>query len=501
MELSAEVVEGLVESCLKRSFDTPAETPDFHREMWELCCSQYKFVAIAAPRGHAKSTAVTHSYTIANVVFRLRKFILVVADTEGQASLFIDDIKKELTTNDDLMKMFGIAKLVKDSVTDFIIEFDDGEQCRIMAKGSGQSLRGVKWDNKRPDLIVCDDLENEELVANKDRRTAFRRWFSGTLLPCRSKQGIVRVVGTILHTDSQLNRLMPRMGQKDRPVFVDDLREIAHPKAIWHSARYRAHDKQMKVALWPEYKPCAWLADERQGYIDQGLSDLWAQEMLNVPFDEASAPFRRGMFHEMSSEDREQKFNYYITSDFAVTEKQKSDSTAFLVAGINHEGLVYILHVVCERMDSEELIEQLFALVKRYQPEKVFVETGQIWSSLKPIIFTEMMKRDDFMNIEEMPSITSKLSRSSSIRARMQAKAVKFDKQADWYPDFEEECLRFTGGGSTHDDQVDCLSQLGLALAKFIDAPTVQEEQEEAFEDEKKESGLFLNGRSEYTGY
>src|ERR1700676_3734924 len=162
MQLSAQVVEGLVEAFLKKSFDNPSAIPDFHREVWGLCCSDYKFVAIAAPRGFAKSTAITHSYTIANIVFRLRSFILVVADTETQASFFIEDIKKELTTNDDLMKMFGIKKVGKDSATDFIIEFEDGHQARVIAKGSGQSLRGVKWDGKRPDLILCDDLENEE---------------------------------------------------------------------------------------------------------------------------------------------------------------------------------------------------------------------------------------------------------------------------------------------------------------------------------------------------
>src|SRR5689334_3226364 len=194
--------------------------------MWEMCCSPYKFVAIAAPRGFAKSTAITHAYVIANIVFRERSFVLVVADTEGQAGFFVEDIKKALAENEDLMKAFGIKKLIKDSSTDFIIEFDDGHQARVIAKGSGQKLRGVKWDHKRPDLIVCDDLENEELVKNKERREDFRNWFSGALIPALSKNGIIRVVGTILHTDSMLNNKMPKMNRKHRPCYRDDLREF-----------------------------------------------------------------------------------------------------------------------------------------------------------------------------------------------------------------------------------------------------------------------------------
>ena len=178
------------------------------------------------------------------------------------------------------------------------------------------------------------------MMLNKERRNNFRRWVSATLIPALSKNGIIRVVGTILHTDSQLNRWMPRKGRKDQPIYEDELRELANPKAIWHSARYRAHNKLLTLSLWPEYKDVDWLRRERQEKIDQGHSDLWAQEMLNVPFDESIAPFQRAMFEGMNQEKEfNQGFNYYISTDFASTDKQKSDYTVFLVAGINHEGV------------------------------------------------------------------------------------------------------------------------------------------------------------------
>lgn len=496
--LSSQIVEGLVNAFLKKSFDQPAPIPDFHREMWEMCCSPYKFVAIAAPRGFAKSTAITHAYVLANIVFRERSFVLIVADTEGQATFFVEDLKKALIENEDLMKAFGIKKLAKDSSTDFIIEFDDGHQARVIAKGSGQKLRGAKWDHKRPDLIVCDDLENEELVKNKDRREDFRNWFSGALIPSLSKNGIIRVVGTILHTDSMLNNKMPKLNRKNRPCYKDDLREFSHPHDIWHSARYRAHDKTLSVSLWPENKSVEWLRQERQSFIEDGKSDQWAQEMLNVPFDESTAPFRRADFMAMLDGEEQQSFNYYISTDFATTEKQKSDYSAFVVAGMNSVGQLYVLKVIQQRMESPEILETIFALTHRYKNATVFVEKGQIWSTLKPLVVNEMYKSENFFSIEELPSITDKRSRSASIRARMRVGAVKFDKQAEWYPNFEEECLRFPQG---HDDQVDALSLLGLALLKYVEAPTPEEEQEEAREEEMESSGIFFNGRNEVTGY
>ena len=68
--LNAEVLEGFVHSTLRKNFDKPVATPQFHREIWELVTSNSRQVAIAAPRYHAKSTAVTHAYTLASVLFR-----------------------------------------------------------------------------------------------------------------------------------------------------------------------------------------------------------------------------------------------------------------------------------------------------------------------------------------------------------------------------------------------------------------------------------------------
>lgn len=466
--------------------------------MWEMCCSDHKFVAMAAPRGHAKSTAITHAYTLANIVFRARSFALIVSDTETQSTFFLQDLKKELTENEDLMTLFGIKGLAKDAGSDFIIEFHDGKQARVIAKGAGQSLRGVKWDGKRPDLVVCDDLENEEIVMNKERRIKFQRWFTGTLQPCLSKNGIIRVVGTILHMDSQLQRLMPRESRRDR-ITETALSIKGSRKDIWYSIKYRAHDKHFTVALWPQYKSLEWLRIERQSYIDQGLTDIWSQEMLNVPMDEERAPFKRADFIPMQKDDWDQNFHYYVGTDLAVTLEQKSDYSAFVIGAVNPQGELHIVHVIQERLESDEIEERLFSIIEHYNPELVFFEKGQIWSSVEPFIINGMQRRNLYFSYEALPSITDKVSRSGPIRSRMRVGAVKFNKGDDWWPDFEEELMRFPRGG--HDDQVDALSLLGRGLNKFVEAPTDDELADEQYEDEKVTFGFYEQGRSAITGY
>lgn len=51
MQLNADVIDGFVQSVLGGRFDGRAESAPFHKECWELCTSNSKFVAIAAPRG------------------------------------------------------------------------------------------------------------------------------------------------------------------------------------------------------------------------------------------------------------------------------------------------------------------------------------------------------------------------------------------------------------------------------------------------------------------
>ncbi len=215
MQLTKDVLKGFVGSILASKFDNAVKTPDFHEEMWELFTSKYKYVAVAAPRGHAKTTGGTVCYGLATLLFRQRKFMLIVSDTESQASMFLGYFKEQLQENNALIELFGIkrdekgqVRFIKETETDIVVQFEDGHKFRVMAKGAEQKLRGLIWNGSRPDIIICDDMENDELVMNKDRREKMRRWFYSALLPCLSSSGIIRVVGTILHMDSLLERLM-----------------------------------------------------------------------------------------------------------------------------------------------------------------------------------------------------------------------------------------------------------------------------------------------------
>lgn len=500
MKLNAETIYGFTTSLLLSRFDSPKKTPKFHMELWELFTRPERKIAIAAPRGHAKSTAITHAAVLATVLFKERDFVLIVSDTEGQAIQFLGDIKKELLENEALIDTFGIKKFIKDAESDIIVEFKSGEQFRIIAKGSEQKVRGLKWRNKRPNLIIGDDLENDEIVMNEDRRAKFRNWFNNALVPAGSDNCLIRIVGTILHMDSMLERKMPPWG--DKTTETDGIKHWSTVKRSWLSVRYQAHNEDFSKILWEEKFPKERLLDIRQDYIDEGNPEGYSQEYLNYPIDEENAFFRREDFPPIPEEEMDEYLEYYVGGDLAISEKDTRAFTVFVIAGMNPKGILRVVDVRRFRGDSRDIIDEFFAIQQRYNPQAFFIEKENIMRSVGPFLFEEMRERNMYLSVGEdtliIPS-QDKMKRAQSIRARARAGGVQIRADAHWADPFITELIQFPRG--VYKDQVDAFAMLGLGLNKMSITPTAAELEEEEWEEEFGESLYMYDTRDKYTGY
>lgn len=431
--------------------------------------------------------------------------MLLVSDTEAQASLFLGNIKNALQGNEALIELFGLKKnlggqvqFIKDSETDIIVEFDDGHKFRIIAKGAEQKLRGLLWNNSRPDIIICDDMENDELVMNKERRAKFEKWFKNALLPCRSDRGIVRIVGTVLHMDSMLEKLMPK--SYDKKTVTEPLKQFSTTRTMWKAVKYRAHTDDYKLLLWPQKKSAEEFKMLREDAFKSGTQDGYSQEYLNIPIDESSTYFRKADFLPCREEDLKKPVRYYVTADLAISDKETADYSVFVVGAVDEDKRIQIRNVIRERMDGREIVDTLLMLQRLYEPEVVGIEEMQISKAIGPFLREEMIKHNNFLSLLPLKhGGKDKITRSRSIQARMRAQGCKFDKEGDWYPTFEDEMMRFPR--DKHDDQVDAFSYLGLMLDTIIEAPSKEEFEEEAYQEEYEASGMADEGRNATTGY
>jgi len=479
--LNAAKVAGFVNSFLIDRYDSPVAIADFHREMWEDMTSESTRIARAAPRSHAKSTAVTHTITLAKFLFREKKYGIIVSDTESQASQFLGDIKTELLENKDLRDLFGVKRIVKDAITDIIVEMDDGHQFRIQALGAEQKVRGRKWRNYRPDFIICDDLENDEMVESDERREKFRNWFFKALLPSLSKSGQIIVIGTILHMDSVLMRLMNNKS--------------------WNTKLYKAHNgfEDFSGILWPEQWPEKDLRAVRQGYIDDGYSEGYAQEYLNDPISHSEAFFRKEDFKPIEDEMRGLATSNYAAVDLAISDADKSAYTVIVVGGLDNMRRLQIKQVLRFRGDANDIINTMFEVQKLYDIQLWKVEQGQIKLTLMGPLNEQMASTGVYLNIVPGVPTKDKRSRARAIQARMRAGGVYFDTEAEWYPAFEQELIQFPKG--TYKDQVDAIAWLGIAINELSEGPTSFEQEEEAYLERSKEYQSEFIGRSAITGY
>lgn len=193
--------------------------------------------AVAAPRGHGKTTAAVELGAIFHAAYCTRRFQVIVSDTYDQAKARIEAIKSAVETNDELRATFprlrpafGYGEPGAWRENDLV--FACG--CRVYAVGAGTSIRGLKHRDQRPTLLYLDDLEDEDSVSTPYQIGKRLRWLTRVALALGSPiRGMsVLWVGTIIARDALLNLATGAALDKgqDRPAWAN----------AWHPQVFRA---------------------------------------------------------------------------------------------------------------------------------------------------------------------------------------------------------------------------------------------------------------------
>jgi hypothetical protein len=400
VKLTPKLIEAFAGTFLSGRYDDAKPTPAFHRKGWSLYCSPTKQAGLVAPRGHAKSTAFTYDYILAECLFRTARYVILIGSTEDKAAEQLSNLSEEIETNEDMRREFGVAGFETQQKTEIIVKFTDGARFRILARGAEQKIRGAMWNGMRPDLIVCDDMEDDEQVENKDRRAKFRRWFFRAAKQALSRRGRIRVHGTILHEDSLLARLMKNKA--------------------WTFQFYKAHESYSDFSnlLWPEQWSAEALREVQMEFEEDGDSGGYSQEFLNTPLDNNEAYLKKENFLPMRPDDYDSEKIFIVGADWAISKADSANRTSFTCGGKDVNNIVHVVGQEVGRWDSLQIIEELFDFNEKWKPAAWYVENGQIWLSLKPMIIKEMMRRDKWINFVERQPIKDKAARGRTLQKR-----------------------------------------------------------------------------------
>lgn len=485
MNLTPLLIENFAGIFLSPRYDNPTPTAPFHRECWALYCSDAGLAAVVAPRNHAKSTALTNTFILAAALFRFEPHIMLIGSSERLAMDALGEIALELRDNEDLREEFGVTKFITDSKGEIVVACDDGYEFRVLARAVEQRVRGIRWHGRRPGLIVGDDIEEDEQVENPDRRRKLSRWINRALIPMGRKGCKVRIHGTIIHQDSFLSRA------------------VHDPRSPWKHLFYKAHKSfdDFSEILWPQMFDAERLKEIRQTFISENDAGGYSQEYLNDPQDNEDAYLKPEWFLPMKEDDFDTDMLLGCGIDFAISKKDSANRSSMTVGGKTLSNHINIIDQRVGRWDSEEIVEEIFSIQDRWAPDFFWVEDGQIWLALWPMIRTEMLRRDSFINFIARKPIKDKASRGRPFQKRAKGGSIRWDKEASWYPPYEEELLRFTGITDARlDDQFDSTA---ILIAGFEDLADLEKEDffgEEELSMERADPRR-TRGQSQITGY
>lgn len=423
-----------------------SEPGDFHHEIAALA-EEHPRLALAAPRGFAKTTVLALAYPLYRLAVKREPYIFLVSDTATQAEQRTSDIYKELLENERLLSDYPHMRLpdpeayrkkfTKRTTVDFIVEGG----MRVAGAGAGESLRGRKSGHERPSLIIVDDLENDESVMTAYQRQKLHSWFTKALLNLPGPKGAqVIVIGTILHFDSLLSWLLkPEQGR------------------VWKQRLFRAI-KDDGEPLWPQVWPLERLEEKR---IEVG-EYAFASEFMNQPVPPGQrlfkTPFRYTTLPDLP-------YLSDVGFDAAYTARAHADYSVALKGELRGD-VLYLTGMERHQMEAGAFLDLLVA-------QGV---THVTWFRSGAEKSMEQFMVAKGISVNAIPATTDKHTRATPVAdAWNRQKVAVPDKNSpyygQWVEDLLEEVLYFTGVGDAHDDIVDALSALHYSLWQARELP------------------------------
>jgi len=284
----------------------------WHLDMFEKMLNPEDY-AEADPRGHGKSSnmMIVMAFLIVN---KLDKYIVYISQSHAKTVQFIEPLRHEFRNNERLRQVYGDLnpKTGKDELGRDREDCIDIDDVRIEAVSFEKNLRGFKYGNSRPTLIILDDIEDDERVINPLLRDKDTNKLNRVIIPALDPvKGRIKMIGTILHHDSLLVKKIREYNGVIRRAIGDD-GSILMPN-LWNKERLMAKKKSMgSLAFEQEYQ---------NNPIDDTKSII-KREWVKSCFDE-----------DLSFQDRVKYNQKFLGVDFAFSDRVTADKSAFVGVG------------------------------------------------------------------------------------------------------------------------------------------------------------------------
>lgn len=408
----------------------PDDTPEFHYEIIDDWHGPSPRVIELAFRGAGKSTIAEEGMAIDACYQRFRNGI-IIGESFTRAAERLNAIKHELDFNEHVKELFG--DLHGSTWNEDKVQLSNGAV--MQAFGRGQSLRGVKHNDVRPDFVLIDDLEDEESVNSPEQRDKTQQWLMRTLLPALAPGAKVRMLANMLDPDCLAVRL--------RKTGVWTVREYP-----WEHISATG-DRQ---ATWPARFSLQHIDTVRREYEQAGMLNEYMQEYMVQATDPSTRVFTTSMIKVEPAVRRwEPTYAFY---DPARSVKASSAHTGKVVFSWVGTKLI-VWEGDGQLWMPNEIIDDLFETSRTYAPIEIGVERDGLEEFLLQPLRAEQVRRQEILPLKPMKAPAGKLQFIRSLQPFFTSGEVIFAKDL---PVLKAQLLSFPTG------RIDVPNALAYAL-------------------------------------
>jgi predicted phage terminase large subunit-like protein len=346
-------------------------------------------------------------------------------------------------------------------------EFENADGLRTIVKGYGstQGIRGVKEMGIRPRLAILDDL-----VSDDDAR-------SPTVI-ASIEDTVYKAVDYALDPQHRLVLWLGTPFNQRDPLYK------AIDSGAWKSNVYPICEefpcsREDFRGAWEDRFDYDYVKDQYDKARRLGKLDTFNQELMLsiISEEERLVPDSDiGWYKHANVKRMRNAYNFYITTDFATSEKQAADFSVINVWALNNNGDWFWVDGVCKKMLMNETIAHLFRLAQKWRPQGVGIEISGQQGGFLSWIKNEMQDKNIFFTLaspaDNLGKIGLRPTRDKMSRFQLnavplfQSGKVHFPEELRESEELEEILteLKFAtakGFKSKHDDCIDTISMLG----------------------------------------
>lgn len=438
-------------------------SPPFAREMSQAFQNpNNRFLNLIAFRGAAKTTRA-RVFTSKNIAYGESNTILYIGSSEDAALRSIRWIKRQVTHNQLWGQTFGLKPGAKwaDNEIEIIHHLLQRPIWMLGVGIESTNIRGINFDDYRPDLIVCDDILQDENSATEAQREKISSLILGAVknsLISRVEKPNAKLVllNTPQHREdfSQQAKLDPEFKTIEVPCWTKETYDLPvnQQMSVWPE-HYLTEDlraeklaalKRNKLSVFAKEKEIRLITSEQKAFRSEWLKvNMWKPEgafcVLGV--DPVPPPSDRQKAMGMEGKDYEAQYVW-----------ARHGGEYFLMEGRRNRG-----------HEPNWSINTFFELAYKYKIARAVVEAVAYQRTLKWILEQEMRRRRMWYNIIPFVDKRKKSTRIVSVFS-----GIASQGQVNIGPEDTVFAQQFCDFSELQDIQDDDLDASAIALSDLV---------------------------------